>query len=278
VVLELAPATDELTDLDVGNVLLLEHLNIQVADQLEAVLFYLMGLGLTRDPYRTVGVDNMHVNVGENQFHLPTRHPAQVVPGHIGLVVPNVERVLRQLEEVRPRLAHTQIAWEQQADYLSVTCPWGNTFHVYEASSSRFRGVQLAVPYVEFHTRPGTAAGIQRFYSEVIGARGRVESSGGLDVGHVEMGRNQSLIFREVDGPIRPYDGHHVAIYIANFSGPYRFLEEHGLVTQTPRNNEYRFVKIIDPRTGEGVFELEHEVRSLHHPQFKRVLVNRDPS
>ena len=43
----MAAAIEDVTTLDVGNVLLLEHLNLTVPDQLEATLFYIVGLGLT---------------------------------------------------------------------------------------------------------------------------------------------------------------------------------------------------------------------------------------
>src|SRR5438309_10562291 len=96
-----ATAIEDVTALDVGNVLLLEHLNLTVPDQLEATLFYIVGLGLTRDPYGAVSIDNMHVNVGEHQFHLPTRG-AQVVGGHVGMVVPDLDALEKRLEAVKP--------------------------------------------------------------------------------------------------------------------------------------------------------------------------------
>ena len=39
------------TEEDVGNIISLEHVNLQVPDQATATLFYIVGLGLTRDPY-----------------------------------------------------------------------------------------------------------------------------------------------------------------------------------------------------------------------------------
>ena len=60
---------------DLGNIVALEHVNLQIEDQAMATLFYIVGLGLTRDPYMMVGLDNMWVNIGEQQFHLPTRKP-----------------------------------------------------------------------------------------------------------------------------------------------------------------------------------------------------------
>ena len=65
---------------DLGNIVELGHVNVTVPDQSLAVAYYLMGLGLTRDPYLMAGLENMWVNVGKGQFHLPTRGQ-QVVRG-----------------------------------------------------------------------------------------------------------------------------------------------------------------------------------------------------
>jgi hypothetical protein len=85
------------------------------------------------------------------------------------------------------------------------------------------------------------------------------------------------LRFRETQEPIAPYDGHHVAIYVANFSGPYEYLKNRGLISEEVRNHQFRFQTIVEPRDGKPVFALEHEVRSLHHPMFQRPFVNRNP-
>ena len=60
---------------DVGNSVHLEHVNVTIPSQHHATLFYVAGLGLTRDPYMMVSDDNMWVNVGRSQFHLPTGRP-----------------------------------------------------------------------------------------------------------------------------------------------------------------------------------------------------------
>jgi hypothetical protein len=49
---------------DLGNIVNLGHVNFHIPDQSVATLFYIEGLGLTRDPYMMSGVDNMWVNVG----------------------------------------------------------------------------------------------------------------------------------------------------------------------------------------------------------------------
>ena len=72
------------TTQDVGNIIALEHVNVKVPDQQVATLFYVMGLGMTRDPYLMTGLQNMWINIGQQQFHLPTGRP-QVLRGHVGL-------------------------------------------------------------------------------------------------------------------------------------------------------------------------------------------------
>src|SRR5204862_8357561 len=93
-------------------------------------------------------------------------------------------------------------------------------------------------------------------------------------VAHVEVGPQQELVFRETQ-QVAEYDGHHVAIYIADFSGPYQYLDERNLITEGIRNHQFRFQDIVDPETGATAFTLEHEVRSSRHPGFRRQLVNR---
>jgi len=267
----MAAATEELTALDVGNVLMMEHLNVTVPDQLQATLFYIVGLGLTRDPYNTVGIDNMHINVGDSQFHLPTR-AAQKLAGHVALVMPDLDQLEKRLESIKPRLEGTELSWTRQGDHLDVTCPWGNLIRVY-APSEKFGGMTLGMPYFEQLVRPGTAEGIARFYETIFNAPSRVVRNGS-SAAHVQTGRNQELIFRETDDA-PPFDGYHVAVYVANFSGPYNYMKEHGLLKEDIRNNQFRFQSIVDPETGEQLCELEHEVRNLFHPQFRRTLVNR---
>src|SRR2546430_2169927 len=60
-------------------------------------------------------------------------------------------------------------------------------------------------------------------------------------VARVKVGKDQYFLFRETDRPIPKYDGHHVAIYLANFSGPYRGLAERNLVTREDNEYQYRF-------------------------------------
>ena len=83
---------------DLGNIVGLEHVNLQVENQVQTTLFYISGLGLTRDPYLMTSIDNMWVNVGRSQFHLITGKP-QRLRGKIGLVIPDREALLRRLDQ-----------------------------------------------------------------------------------------------------------------------------------------------------------------------------------
>jgi len=264
----------EHTEEDVGNIIALEHVNVQISDQALATLFYVVGLGGTRDPYLNVGLNNMWVNFGEQQFHLPTRTP-QVIDGHIGLVLPNLDELERRLQSIREALKNTRFSFQREADHISVTCPWGNRFRCI-TSQPEFGDMALGIPYVEFFVPRGAAEGILRFYETVLGAPTMLDRDHQERVGRVQVGRQQSLLFRETDRSIAPYDGHHVAIYVANFSGPYRYLKSRGAISEEVRNHQFRFKEIIDPNGGTDRFLLEHEVRSLRHPMYHRLFVNRD--
>src|SRR4051794_38786218 len=104
---------------NVGNIIALEHVNTTCPDQALATAFYIVGMGFTRDPYMNVGLNNMWVNVGEQQFHLPTRDP-QVVPGHIGVVVPDLQSLVGRLQSVQDLLANTRFAVAVEPDHVDV--------------------------------------------------------------------------------------------------------------------------------------------------------------
>src|SRR5438874_165450 len=155
-----------------GNIVHFEHVNVTVPDPVKATIFWIMGMGFTRDPYLMVGIDNMWANMGA---------PSSIVD-----------------------------------------------------------------------CRGATAAKVR------IG------------------GQQLSFIFRETNDPIPAYDGHHVAIYIADFYAPYKKLMDRGLISMESHAYEWRFIKIVDPDTNELLFEIEHEVRSMTNPLYMRPLVNRN--
>ena len=262
------------TEEDVGNIVALEHVNVQVPDQSVATLFYVVGLGFTRDPYLNVGLNNMWVNAGEQQFHLPTRAP-QVIDGHVGLVLPDLAALEKRLAAVQEGLKGTCFGWHRNGATITVISPWGNEYRCHEAGAN-FGDMRVGIPYVEFSVPVGAATPIINFYERVLGAGGALRNEGAATVGRVKLGRHQYLFFRETERALRPYDGHHIAVYVANFSRPYGMLNERGLISEEVRNHQFRFKTIVDLDSGAPVFALEHEVRSLHHPMFARLFVNRD--
>jgi catechol-2,3-dioxygenase len=255
---------------DVGNILALEHLNLTVPDQNTAAMFYVSGLGFTRDPYVDFGVfnfNNMWVNVGDQQFHLP-QGKAQKFRGVIGLVVPDLDQLRWRLEQVGRALKDTQFAWRTFGDCVAMTCPWGNQIRCHAPDGA----MSLGIRYLDMDVPRGAAAGVARFYREIFAtpaahANGRAE---------VQIGTNQTLRFVETDN-VADYDGHHVAIYVANFSAAHDWLAAKSLVTEESDQHQYRFQAIVDPNGGnEKLCEIEHEVRSMKHPMWGRNLTNRN--
>ena len=269
-----APVYDRTVE-DLGNVVTLEHVNTRVPDQRLATLFYVSGLGLTRDPYLMTGVTNMWINVGRSQFHLPGGGP-QVLRGHTGLVIPNRSSLLRRLESVKKPLEGTHFSYSERNDYVEATCPWGNRVRCFEPGE-RFGNMQLGMPYVELEVPRGSIDGIARFYREVLAtSSGIAEDERGRHA-WAAVGPGQKLIFRESDAAAPAFDGHHIAVYLADFSGPYRRLIERGLITEESDQHQYRFVDIVDIDSGKVLFQIEHEVRSMRHPLYARAHVNRNP-
>jgi hypothetical protein len=269
------PQTFDRAAEDLGNAIHLEHVNVTIPDQRIASLFYGAGLGLTRDPYLMVMDDNMWMNVGRSQFHLPTGNP-QVLRGKTGIVMEGREALLKRLATVKPKLEGTRFAFSEANDYVQATCPWGNTVRLHEPDAARFGRIALGIPYVEFDVPAGAAKGIARFYREMIDVPAEVVNGDGTTA-KVTVGKNQHLLFRETDKPLPDYDEHHVQIYVVNFSGPHQRLGERGLVNREDNQYQYRFRDIVDLDTGKHLFTIEHEIRCLTHPMFMRPLVNRNP-
>jgi hypothetical protein len=192
-------------------------------------------------------------------------------------VLPDADALKRRLQKVAPQLAETRFAWEEKDGAIEATCPWGNRYRCH-APASRFGDTELAIAYVEFGVPAGAARGIARFYEELLGAQVSVEGAAGDETAIVAVSAAQRLRFRETARPQPDYDGHHIQIYVSDFSGPHRRLLERGLVTEESSEHQYRFRDLVDPGNGKALFAIEHEVRSLTHPLYARPLVNRNPA
>ena len=280
---------------------LLEHVNLTVPmhDKSTSDIFYLKGLGHARDPR----VDWMlHANIGPNQFHLlPSVSKPQVLPGYFVLFYDNLNELLDRLKHLQ--LEDTQFnfhfyrtdtqnaisSWSMQflrqnLTHLRVKCPYGNEFHCYEAPKNYTppgahpgpRSIGLGMPFVVYFVPPNRISSIAKFYQTYFKASCTMDE----DRVVVSCGEFQYLVFEETQEEIRPYDGHHLCIYVEDFYQAFRRIEKDGLNWNNPIfkdrcmtweetnvQQQFRFIQLIDPDTKKIVLNLEHEVRSLDHPR-----------
>jgi predicted enzyme related to lactoylglutathione lyase len=263
---------------DLGNIVELGHVNVTVPDQSKAIAFYLMGLGLTRDPYLMSGLENMWVNVGRGQFHLPTRGTGQVVRGTTALVMPDLDGLLKRLDYAKKFLEGTQFSFREDGDAVEAICPWGNRIRVHSPDPSRFGQMRVGMPYVEIDIPAGTdLAAIAKFYVEILDGIAGTDSDERGPYAWANTSAESKVIYRETTKPLAEYDGHHIQITLADFSGPHKKLVERGLITEESDQHQYRFVDIVDVDTNKTLCQIEHETRSMKHPMFNRVFVNRNP-
>lgn len=260
---------------EIGSVVFFEHVNLRVPDHRLATLYFIEGLGLTRDPHRMVGVRNMWVNVGMQQFHLPIGEPSPL-PGEVGLVVPDLEAVLGQLERIGRELKDTRFGVERAPGALLTTTPWGHQIRVHQQAPG-FGRLPQALACVEFRVAPGTARGIGAFYREVLQCPVEDESLDGDPAVRVTVGPRQTFRFRERAGAGVVRSANHVAVYLTRYRAIYADLQARGCIMEADANEQFRFARIVDPASGVLLFEFEHEMRSLHHPDYRRPLVNRIP-
>ena len=267
---------------DVGNIVLLEHYNCCIDDQRLAVLFYVVGLGATRDPYLFPGMENIWLNFGRTQVHMPSRAvppKTERLRGTAGFVVPSLADLAKRLEHAGKEMQRiiperkTRFEWKEKNGVIEATDPWGTRVRCH-APSPEYGPIDLGLAYVDFDVAPGTAEGIARFYNQVMeapatAAKGRAE---------VRIGKHQKLLFTETKAQQPEYDGHHIQVYIADFSKPYQWLQQRGLITMETDEAEWRFQWIVDPRDARKLFQIEHEVRSMKHRLFGRPLINRNHS
>lgn len=271
-----APTFDRTAE-DLGNIVELGHVNVRVPDQSKAVAYYLMGLGLTRDPYLMAGLDNMWVNVGRGQFHLPTRG-TDVLRGTTALVMPNLDHLLQRLQGAKQYLEGTKFSFREVGDTVETTCPWGNRIRVHAPDPAKFGPMRVGMPYVEFDIPAGTdLAAIAKFYVEILGAIAGVDSDERGPFAWARTSAESRVIYRETTAPLPEYDGHHIQITLVDFSGPHKKLLERGLISEESDQHQYRFLDIVDVDTNKPLFRIEHETRSMRHPMFGRTFINRNP-
>ncbi|WP_121315172.1 glyoxalase/bleomycin resistance/dioxygenase family protein [Paraburkholderia sp. RAU2J] len=205
---------------------------------------------------------------------------AQRLRGHVALVVGKRQSLTARLRAVRPLLDGTAFGWTERADRVALTCPWGNRYDcldpdAYQADAP-WSGIDLGIAYVQLDVPVGCAGSIAAFYRDVFNASVEIRHCNGSQQALIAVGTHQRLVCAETLAPNPEYDGHHIQLYVANFSEPCTRLAGRGL-TYGEEPHQYRFADIIDPVSGALCFRLEHEIRSLRHPLYARPLAKRNP-
>lgn len=260
---------------EIGNIVFFEHVNLRVPDHRLATLYFVEGLGLTRDPLRMVGTRNMWVNVGHQQFHLPIG-PATPIEGEVGVIVPDLAATARQLSAVASAFEGTAFTARPEGDTLATTTPWGHRIRVHAQHVVGSRLPQ-ALWYVEFWVTPGAAEGVGAFYRDVLQCPVETVSIDGDPAVRVTVGSGQTFRFRERPGVRGLPHQNHVAVYVTRYRALYAALDKRGLIMEADADEQFRFCQVTDADSGAVLYTFEHEVRSLHHPGYRRPLVNRVP-
>jgi len=250
--------------IDLNGIVFLEHLNLVVGDMDRALKFYVDFLGLSRDS------NPKHVNLGQQQFHLAaTDDPPQRITGSIGLTVPSLHKIKERVERAKSDLQGTLFAINEESEkVMTITCPWGNIFHLYDISLDDDHAATLSqsynqsphkmanmhaeggaygahrmavrgqpgIRYVEFAVPTSTTKPIAQFYQDVMKCNQVVMNNECAIVG---VGPGVHFVFVEsgelTTESLEKQQGVHACIYISNFESTYHELKGRGLIWTNPR-------------------------------------------
>lgn len=272
--------------------LLLEHLNLNVMSTEESLKFY-EALGCARDERRPMN-KTLHANCGAlTQFHTPSpeneayigSEGAQRWRGSVELLYADGDSLAAAEERLGalgfPVSEHV-VAGLHGNEFLLRVADAAEVKLLGTESGARpgseksscvgMRGATLNVP-------PGTAEKGARFYETVLGfATERLSETSWAVCGG--PGKAQRLVLKEEEKSTGKEVGEHMAIYIGDYEGCFNRLLERGLIFVNPRfkhldastnleealrDSCFRFKNVVDLETGQLLFELEHEVRNVHH-------------
>ncbi len=267
------------TNPEIGGIVHLDHVNFETPDHEMATVFYLNGLGFTRDPYRRADEQNMGINVGLQQFHLP-RRGQQTPPFHgvVGLVVPDMDAIKKRFDLLSElgKFEATPYRWDEEDNSVLLTSPFGVQFRLHKADHIVFQR-PLGIAYVEVSVPVDTAQGIAGFYNKIVRAPVEVCDIAGEQTALVSAGPHQQIRF--IERSLTDYRTHsmHVSYHVTHYNELRETLADHGSLMGAGRGEVFFFNKIFNPDTGEFLFEIQNEVRSIYHPDFMRPLINRWP-
>ena len=269
--------------------LLVEHLNMSVADEKASFDFY-NALGCVL----VTGRDNktMHVNCGGmTQFHLPHDDGRRDLwKGEIEMGYGNQEELTNTLA----KLVALQYKPEQVlgSETSRVVGPNGNLFVLKHIDKSiNIPGTKrltadapdcwLQSVVVEVPT--GSTSKISKFYKTVFHIPD--QQTGVCPVSRLPFisiltAYGQAITFKESHAPKQSSDCEHIAIYISDFESVFDNALEKNLIFVNERFahldwattkeealgcNQFRVIDIVD-EDGNTIVKLEHEIRNTSHP------------
>ena len=266
------PASTSDVNHQFGNVLILDHLNINHEkgrhDWLKA--FYFDFLQCVPDPRKAEnlakGKKTLWANIGAHQFHLPEGMPeAQRLEGVVTLSFPDIIPLQQRLDEVKARLYGSRFRIKEINDEsMLVIDPWGTPFQLVRGDSGELdaRGLQgggpsegMAIRDLTFYTTyNANMAGIARFYDQLMGCPILTVTTESCCV---SVGPKQTLTFQWhpektaivhhddlKDEQAEPMDGYpsflsnygpHVSMYVTDLEATYRRLDALNLAYVNPR-------------------------------------------
>jgi len=157
------------------------------------------------------------------------------------------------------------------------------------------RSAGLGVRYLQYFVPCGgknTLRCIAETYEVVIGAKVRRSADESQIEVLIGIAENPQFIRFTEQEDVWPYEGDHLCIYVNDFLAMYNraktvkigtgdsrtlnlvwnnpcFTMKYDSLEKVKQLNEFRFKDFINLETGEVVYQLEHEVRSLAHPGFQ---------
>ena len=138
-------------------------------------------------------------------------------------------------------------------------------------------GKPLGIPYIEFLIPPGMAKGIVNFYQTVMDTPARVRKEQDVTIAEVVMGPYQHIRFIEKELESYELFSFHIAIFVSHYDTIKQNLIDLGVDEHGDRTHICFWNSIIEPDTGEHLLNLQHEMRSVQHPDFMHPYINRWP-
>ncbi|MBC92774.1 MAG: hypothetical protein CMM38_03965 [Rhodospirillaceae bacterium] len=263
---------------EVGGILHLDHINFQVSDHDLATIFFIGGLGLTRDPFRRADETNMGVNVGLQQFHLPRRGATPPFPGLVGLIVPDLDIIRLRLTRLNKlqKFKDTPYKARFENNAANIVSPFGFRMRLHSSKSMPFLR-PLGIGYIEIPVPSGVLEHIVKFYREVFHSITQIEKRNGSRTASVNVGPFQKLFF--VEKKLASYElyNFHISFHITHYNTARDIIRERGALMGTGEGEVFFCDKIFNPENGDHIFSLTNEVRSVYHGDYMRPLINRWP-